>query len=191
MEEIWKDVGIIKGVDYTGLYQVSNYGQVRSLDRTDIYLMKGKEVKRSRKSIIMTPVEDKYGYVKIQLCKNGKHKWFQVHRLVAQAFIPNPNNYPCVNHKNEIKDDNRVDNLEWCTVKYNNIYNGRQKRITAKRKKITLQIDQNTNEIIKEWSSIKEAEKELGLPGGHISMCCNGKRKICGGYKWAFKKGDC
>ena len=168
MKEEWKD---IKG--YEGLYQVSNTGKIMN--------KKGKILKLSI---------DIYGYVKIQLCKNGKHKWFQVHRLVAQAFIPNPNNYPCVKHKNEIKDDNRVDNLEWCTVKYNNIYNGRQKRITAKRKKITLQINPNTNEIIKEWSSIAEAGKQLSLSGGHISMCCNGKRKICGGFKWAFKKGE-
>ena len=167
-EEIWKEIK-----DYEGLYQISNTGKIMN--------KKGKILKLSI---------DIYGYVKIQLCKNGKHKWFQVHRLVAQAFISNPNNYPCVNHKNEIKDDNRVENLEWCTVKYNNIYNGRQKRIAAKRKKITLQIDPNTNEIIKEWPSIAEAEKQLGVSFGHISMCCNGKRKTCGGFKWEFKKGD-
>lgn len=182
MEEEWRDIN-----GYEGLYQVSNTGRVRSLGKWIDRKCKGKKWQEEK---ILKPKINKKGYQSVCLYKNGVKKLFQVHRLVAQAFIPNPNNYPCVNHKNEIKDDNRVDNLEWCTVKYNNIYNGRQKRITAKRKKITLQIDQNTNEIIKEWSSIKEVEKELGLPGGNISMCCNGKRKICGGYKWQFKKGD-
>ena len=191
MKEIWRDVGEIKGIDYTGLYQVSNYGQVRSLDRTDIYLMKGKEVKRSRKGIIMTPTEDEYGYLRIRLSKNGMETGFGIHQIVGIAFIPNPLNLPDINHKDENKKNNCVDNLEWCTKGYNNNYNNRQKRIAAKRQKITLQIDPNTNEIIKEGSSIAEAEKQLGLSCGHISRCCNGKRKICGGYKWAFKKGDC
>lgn len=181
MKEIWKDV-----VGYEGLYQVSNTGKVKSLDRYE----KCGNFKRFRKGKIMKLSIDIYGYTKIQLCKKGKSKWFQIHRLVAEAFTQNPNNYPCVNHKNEIKDDNRVENLEWCTVKYNNNFNGRQERIAVKRQVIVLQIDKNTNEIIKEWSSITEAEKQLGLSSGHICLCCKGKRNTCGGYKWKYKKGD-
>lgn len=106
--EVWKD---IKG--YEGMYQVSNYGNVRSLDYRRMGAIK-----------VLKPFNDKYGYKAICLVKNKQKHTFTVHRLVAIAFISNPNNYPCVNHKNEIRDDNRVENLEWCTVKYNTNYGG-------------------------------------------------------------------
>lgn len=96
--EIWKDIG-----GYEGLYQVSNLGRVRSLSRG-----------------VLTP--KKCNYLSIQLYNRGVYENKTIHRLVAEAFIPNPNNYPCINHKNEIKTDNRVENLEWCTTKYNMNY---------------------------------------------------------------------
>ena len=110
--EVWKD---IKG--YEGLYQVSNLGNVMSLH------YRGTKNKKQ----LLKPAKDKDGYLSIALYKDGKTKQYRVHRLVASAFIPNPNNYSQVNHINEIKDDNRVENLEWCTAKYNNNYGDRRK----------------------------------------------------------------
>lgn len=179
MQEIWKDI-----VDYEGLYQVSNLGNVKSIGRWIDAKCKGK---RWQEEKILKPSVEGQGYLFVSLCKNGKVKFFKVHRLVAQAFISNPNNYPCVNHINEIKDNNKVENLEWCTVKYNNNYNGRQKRIAAKRKKITLQINPNTNEIIAEFPSLNEVEIQTGIRKSNISKCCNGKRNIAGGFKWRYK----
>ena len=111
MEEQWKDIIIEKnGVtyDYTGLYQVSNLGRVRSLGND-----------KTRKERILKPKINNKGYLQVILCKNGKVKTFLVHRLVATAFIPNPDNLPVVNHRDENPLNNCVDNLEWCTQKYN------------------------------------------------------------------------
>lgn len=102
MTEIWKD---IEG--YEGLYQVSNLGRVKSLNYN-----------KTRKEKILS-CGDKNGYLFVVLCKNGKHKQFQVHRLVAQEFVPNPENKPYVDHINTIKNDNRVENIRWCTHKEN------------------------------------------------------------------------
>lgn len=121
MEEIWEDVIIEKnGViyDYTGYYQVSNMGRVKRIGKT-------KCLKRAT---------NKFGYLYVDLYKNGEKEKFFVHRLTATAFIPNPNNLPCVNHKNENKTDCRVENLEWCTVEYNNSYGTRLERLSESRK---------------------------------------------------------
>lgn len=116
--EEWKD---IKG--YEGLYQVSNLGRVRSLSRyvkhRTIYILKGKLLKQRTRG---------KGYLAVTLCKNSKLKHYYVHRLVAEAFIPNPNNLPQVNHKDENKSNNCVDNLEWCDDKYNTNYGTRNER---------------------------------------------------------------
>lgn len=120
MTEIWKS---IQG--YEGLYEVSNLGNVRGLDRPfrnkqGIAMMKGR---------VLTPFYDsKQGYYKVKLCKDGKHKNFRIHRLVALAFLENPFNYTDVNHKDEDKTNNNVDNLEWCTRKYNNNYGTKPER---------------------------------------------------------------
>lgn len=109
MEEIWKDIIIEKnGVvyDYSGLYEVSNYGRV----------------KNSRTGKILKPVINNKGYLFVGLHKDGKDKKFLVHRLVATMFIPNPDNLPAVNHISEVRSENTVDNLEWCTIAYNNTY---------------------------------------------------------------------
>ena len=117
-EEIWRP---IEG--YEGLYEVSSYGRVRSLDRYDkysdgrIYLHKGK---------VLSPAKDKNGYFVVSLYFNGKHNTIKVHRLVAQAFIPNPDNLPEVNHLDEDKTNNRVENLEFCDRKYNLNYGSRK-----------------------------------------------------------------
>lgn len=127
-EEIWRD---IEG--YECLYQVSNLGRIRSLDRyVDRYT--NHLIKVFRKGRLLESHLDKDGYLLVTLCKNNKVKLCRVHRLVAEAFIPNPNNYPIINHKDEIKDNNCVENLEWCTHKYNLCYGTRLERLSKSRK---------------------------------------------------------
>ena len=108
MKEIWKP---IEG--YEGLYEISSYGRVKSL----------------RRNIILIPKKELTGYLRCNLYLNKNMKTVSIHRLVAQAFIPNPDNLPQVNHKDEDKSNNRVDNLEWCTVKYNNDYGTRKEKV--------------------------------------------------------------
>lgn len=113
MEETWKSV-----VGYEGLYEVSNLGNVRSVDRT-LNCKDGKI--KHRKGHLLSPKTDE-GYFRVSLSKDGVKKLYKVHRLVAMAFIPNPDNLPVVNHKDEDKKNNKVENLEWCTVQYNSTY---------------------------------------------------------------------
>lgn len=116
MDEIWKDV-----VNYEGLYQVSNLGNVKSVARV-VHRKNGTTTTYPERLLKCRSFGN---YVQAILSKDGKIKCFTVHRLVATAFIPNPHNYPCVNHKDEVRTNNCVDNLEWCTYKYNNEYNNR------------------------------------------------------------------
>lgn len=115
--EVWKDVP-----GYEGLYKVSSYGKVMSLKKN----LFGKYVDCEK---LLTPSEDKDGYLRLSLVKDKKEKKFMVHRLVAMAFIDNPENLPQINHKDEIKTNNSVDNLEWCTEEYNCNYGTRNDRI--------------------------------------------------------------
>ena len=177
--ELWKDI-----VGYEGLYQVSNFGRIRSLDRIIKRPKMGDFFKKSQ--IIKNKIYK--GYFSVQLSKQGITKNHKVHRLVAQAFIPNPNNYKEVNHKDENKENNCADNLEWCTHKYNMEYgtwvNRREKKINRSycSKKI-LQYDLE-KKYIKTWDSISMAQRELNI--NHISSCCSGKRKTAGGYIWEY-----
>lgn len=173
MEEIWKYI-----VDYEDLYQISNKGNVKSLENN----------KTKKEKILKQPV-DKDGYLFVCLCKNGKIKNFKVHRLVAEAFIQNPNNLPQVNHKDENKQNNCVENLEFCTAKYNNKYGTKNKRIAEKLSKPVLQIDKTTNEVISEFTSIMEVERQLGISCSNISECCNNKphHNTAYGFKWKYK----
>lgn len=164
MNEFWKPV-----VGYEGYYEVSNLGKVRSL-------IFGKHK-------ILKQYPDKDNYLTIRLVKDKKQKYYSVHRLVAQAFIPNTNNYPVVNHKNEIKVDNRVENLEWCTVKYNNNYGTRYK--TSNKKTPIVQLSKD-GVIIKKWDKIINASITLGINQGSIVRCCKGKLKSTGGYIWRY-----
>ena len=116
MSEEWRSV-----VGYEGLYEVSNTGQVRSLDR----YVKGKSY-RLHKGKVLSPGKNSRGYLSAVLSYNGKHKAITVHRLVAEAFLPNPDNLPEINHKDEDKTNNSVDNLEWCDRSYNNNYGTRK-----------------------------------------------------------------
>ena len=150
---------------YEGLYEVSNLGRVRSL-----------ETER-----ILKPSKNTWGYLFVSLYKNGIKKAVRIHRLVALAFIPNPDNLPCINHKDEDKTNNTVDNLEWCDDKYNANYGTRNERIAEKTRKPVLQFDLLGN-FIREWPSITKVEEETGIWQTHISKCCLGLRHTAGGY---------
>lgn len=169
MSEIWKPV-----VGYEGLYEVSNTGKVRSLN----YLGKG-IVKVLRPS-------NTNGYLQVWLSKNGKRKICYVHRLVAETFLDNPNSLPVVNHRNEKKSDNRVENLEWCTQKYNvhysDIWNNKGK--TGYRP--ILQFTKS-GEFVKEYPSLCEVERQTGIRRCNIYLCCRGRYKSSGGYVWRYK----
>ena len=165
--EVWKD---IKG--YEGHYQVSNNGRVKSLKQ-------GKEK-------ILKPVRDTKGYLAVQLCKNGEIKRCFVHRLVAQTFIQNPNNLPHINHKDEVKTNNSVQNLEWCSAKYNNNYGTHNQRVAEKRSKPVLQYTLD-GKFVKEWKSQSDVERNLGYSQRNISACCRGKYKSLYGYVWKYK----
>lgn len=119
-EEIWRPV-----VGYEGLYEVSNTGRVRSMDR---YVKCDYERYRLHKGKVLSPAKDKDGYLVVSLHFNGKKNTIKVHRMVAEAFIPNPDNLPQVNHRDEDKTNNRVENLEFCTAKYNLSYGTRNIR---------------------------------------------------------------
>ena len=181
MKEIWKDV-----VGYEGLYQVSNLGRVRSLERIARNNHKIKEK-------ILTP-QLINGYLCVHFRKNNSSYTPLIHRLVAQAFLQNPNNLPQVNHKDEDKTNNNVSNLEWCDSKYNNNYGTKNEKISIKltnRKdlsKVVIQIDKNTNVVINIFPSLKEAERQTGYNHSHIQKCCKGKLKTTGGYKWSYKE---
>lgn len=170
MNEIFKD---IEG--YENYYQVSNLGNVYSCKR------------RGCVGGILKPAIGNKGYYQVYLFKNGKGKWEKVHRLVAKTFIPNPDNLPQVNHKDEDKTNNRVDNLEWCTNEYNHNYGTRTERATGKLSFPLLQYDLDGN-FIKEWPSAREASRKLNLNISGICLCCQNKRNYCGGYKWKYKK---
>jgi hypothetical protein len=176
-EEIWKD---IKG--YEGLYQVSSYGRVKSLCRIDSnnHIVKEKYLKQKGGE-----------YPRVVLSKNGKIKQFLTHRLVCIAFIPNIQQKKCVNHIDEDKKNNNVDNLEWVTYSENQNHGTKNKRCSEKMKNHTaiskrvLQMDLNFNKI-KEWPSTKEVERELGFHNSNISRACLGVRPTAFGFKWRY-----
>lgn len=176
MKEIWKD---IKG--YEGLYQVSNLGRVKSLER---YKENHNKLQKVEKKIKI-PSLDNIGYLKTILYRENKQKNLRIHRAVAQAFIPNPNNYSQVNHKDGNKLNNNVNNLEWITSTGNIKHawdNGLRKHL----KRPIYQLDLKGN-YIKTWNNICEASRELNICRSSISACCNNYRsKTAGGYKWRF-----
>lgn len=159
--ETWKD---IKG--WEGKYQVSNLGRVKSLN----YCNTGNP------SILKTGT-DCNGYLKVTLYRNNKGKTYNVHRLVAEAFIPNPQCFPEVNHKDETRTNNNVENLEWCTRQYNLNYGTR----TQKQSKLVMCVE--TGEV---FNSVSEVQRMLGFPSGDISKCCNGKRNTCHNFHWQY-----
>lgn len=168
MQEIWKD---IKG--YEGLYKISNYGNVKSLN----YHRTGKEQ-------LLKPTLQNNGYFYVWLYKPLKR--FLIHRLVAEAFIPNPDNLPQVNHKDEDKTNNHVDNLEWCSLLYNIRYGTGLKRKIANRCKKVYQYNLD-GELVNEFESTQECARN-GFSQGNIASCCRGERKTYKGYRWSYEK---
>lgn len=163
IKEIYKP---IKGYDY----EVSNLGLVRNVKT-------GRILKNNLCS---------NGYLRVGLHKDGVQKNFSVHRLVANAFIPNPKNLPEVNHINECKTDNRIDNLEWCTREYNNNYGTHNERVAKAKSRAVEQFDKFGN-VVASYPSAREIEKVLGFFNTAISLACRkGVKRY--GYYWKYKQ---
>lgn len=161
-------------------YEVTSNGEVFSLN-----------FRNSGKRRQLRATKTKKGYLHVSL-KDGKYEY--IHRLVALAFIPNPNNLPQINHRDENKSNNNVDNLEWCDGKYNRNYGTTNKRLSKINtngvlSKPVLQYDKNGN-LLKKWPSIIEVKRQLGIHAGAISLCCRGSSKYshAGGFCWEYKK---
>ena len=183
--EQWKD---IEG--YEGLYQVSNLGNVRSLKFSG-----GNKVKLLKQNTT------KEGYKRVGLCKNGKRKDYRIHRLVAMTFIPNPDNLPIINHKDEDKTNNNVKNLEWCTYEYNNNYGTRNERAgknisksirgkkgkDASASKPILMYDKEGN-FIRRFDCTRDTNEYFGKKNAYknVCMCLTGRQKTAYGYVFKY-----
>lgn len=163
MTEVWKYIA-----GFEGLYMVSTLGNVKSI--------------KFGKERILSPGMQKNGYLMVILCKDGKTKHYSIHRLVAEAFIPNPFKLPCVNHKG-LKTDNRVEMLEWCSYSYNNTYNDRHLKVAEKISKPIYCV-----ELDKVFPSIIKAERITGIYQSNIIKCLKGYYKTAGGYHWTYVK---
>ena len=172
-EEVWRD---IEG--FEGLYQVSDQGRVKSLERKVKHWCGGERIQKER---ILKPSMDKDGYLLVTLCAGGKPKTLKVHRLVCEAFHENPDNKPQVNHINEDKTDNRACNLEWCTCKQNVNHGSRNERVSKPVGQYSLD-----GKLIKLWPSTMEAERQAGFNHGNISEVANGNRKTAHGFIWRY-----
>lgn len=169
--EVWKDV---KG--YEGIYKVSNLGNVKSLNYN-----------HSKKEKILKPCSVCKNYQQVILVKDKTRKHKLVHRLVAEAFIDNANNYPCVNHKDENPSNNCVDNLEWCTEKYNTNYGKCKEKIgksNTNHVSFSKKVIQVETGIV--FPSIMEAQRQTGIFNQSIVNVCKGKRQRAGNYHWKY-----
>lgn len=172
MEEIWKDIP-----GWEGFYAASNLGRIKNV----------------RTGYIQKLYNHKNGYVYCHLSKKGSTKVLRVHRVIAETFIPNPDNLTQVNHKSEVKTDNSVDNLEWCDAKYNAGFGTRIERIVEKninhpnKSKWVIKLSKK-NEILHFYPSTMQAERETGVSHSHIMKCCLGKKnyRTAGGYIWKY-----
>lgn len=205
--EIWKDIP-----GYKGLYQISNFGRVKSFPKYRTRYYRTERVLKQRNC-------EQNQYFEVILYKDRVGKSFKVHRLIAEAFIPNPENKPCIDHINTIRTDNRIENLRWVTLKENannpitvsrfkelsagknNYFYGkelsaehREKMSLAKKGKLNgnrsvpvIQIDPITNIQVKEYLSAQEAERQTGVSQPNIISVCKGKRPRAGGFKWKYK----
>ena len=172
-------------IDEQNYYQVSNLGRVRSLPRLLTH-KNGKEVQLKGK--ILKPYLDRKGYLTITI----NHKTRPIHRLVAEHFIPNPNNKPCIDHINTNRVDNRVENLRWCTYKENMGNPITRKALIRHNQEISLNrrepiIREDLFGNIKEYDSITSAKLD-GFNSGNISRCVRGLNSTHKGYKWYYKK---
>ena len=177
MNEIWRDIK-----DYEGLYQVSNLGRVRSLERVVIFKDGRSKVVKEK---IVKPRQTKHKYLQVCLYKNGKGLNHYIHRLVAEAFIPNPHNHPTVDHKNRIRTDNRVENLRWYPWILQ-AKNSSAKDVNTKR--CSIPVEQYTLDMVfvAIYPSAREAERQTSIWHGNITACCKCKIKSAGGYIWRY-----
>ena len=190
MEEIWKDV-----VGFEGLYEVSNYGRIRSLPHETVIRRKNAApYVLKKRGVIVTPQARRHGYLAVWLYGNGGNngrsgKQYSVHRIVAEAFIPNPNQYEEVNHINEDKTDNRVCNLAWCSHRENSLHGTRGNRIgnanrNGKKSKPRAQYTLD-GELVQIFPSFQEANRQ-GYGAGNIYKCIHGQYSQAYGYKWQY-----
>lgn len=179
MEEIWRPIK-----EWETLYEVSNLGRVRSKDRVVNRNVKGKVIPTKYKGKILSSHLNR-GYEYVTLTNSPIKRQLKVHRLVAEAFIHNPDNLPQVNHKDENKVNNHVDNLEWCTNEYNCNYGTARKRASKKKKHKISQYDLNNN-WLRDWDSACDASRALGINRARINGCVLGlkEHKTAGGYIW-------
>lgn len=178
MKEIWKD---IKG--YEGHYQVSNLGRVKSLARIVVTYHGKKQPINER---ILKIKIHKQGYLEVNLHSKGKYKTYKVHRLVAIAFIPNPYGLLEINHKDENKSNNMVDNLEWCTSSYNANYGTRNKRSALSKSKKIIQYSLD-GILIKEHQSLTAAGSAVNGNAQGVFLCVNNRIKKYKGFIWRYK----
>lgn len=163
INEIWVPIA-----GFENTYEISNLGRVKSF-------------KYGKERIMKTPVSDN-GYEILILCKNGVHYKKSVHRLVANAFVPNPEFKREVNHIDGNKRNNSVTNLEWVTPSENQIHS-RKTGLSPTKPIDMLSLD---GSFLKTFFSTMEAQRQTGINSGHINSCCTGKRKTAGGYKWQY-----
>jgi hypothetical protein len=180
-------------IGYENLYKISEYGDIIHLSRK-VKSSRSNNGYRITKEKYLKIQTNKYGYNYILLADIfGNRKHYFIHQLVTKTFLQNPNNYISINHKDENKTNNHYSNLEWCTVRHNNLYNNRQEKInkklqnTLKTRKPVLQFDLNNN-LIQEFQSINEACRKLGIFKYPLSKCCNNKKLTYKGYFWKFKE---
>ena len=164
--EQWKAIS-----ETGGLYEVSTMGRVR----------------RTSTQKILSQKMQGNGYLSVHLSINGKLVTRNVHRLVALAFVENPGNHTQVNHINEDKTDNRVENIEWCSPSYNCKYGHRNEKMVESRRRPVVQMDLHGN-IITVFQVLNEAGRKTGISPAHICDVCNGKRNTAGGYVWKYSK---
>ena len=186
MIEEWR-TAIVDGITYEG-FEVSNWGRIKSLN-----------YRRTGRAELMTPFDNGYGYLQVELSKNKETKNCYVHRLVAEAFLPNPENKPCINHKIEgekgksmnfvfFNEDGSVDEerttIEWATYEENNNYGTHNERVAKSKSKKVLQLSL-TGDLIREWPSTMEAERN-GFDHSAVGKCCNGKLPHYKGFLWMY-----
>ena len=187
MNEIWK-TAVYDGEIYEGLYKVSNFGRILSLNYN-----------HTGKPGLMNPTEDTKGYFKVFLSKNRETKNCYVHRLIAETFLENPEGKPCVNHKIEgdegkkinmviFNEDGTIDKerttIEWATYEENNNYATHNERSAKARSKRVLQLSLS-GDLIREWPSTKECGRN-GFDSSSVTKCCNGKQKTHKGFLWMY-----
>ncbi|MBO7322023.1 MAG: HNH endonuclease [Bacteroidales bacterium] len=179
--EIWKDIP-----GYEGVYQASNLGNVRSLDRYVRQFTHGYEDTRYIKGVVLVQKIKNNGYLSVCLSNCNKQKHYSVHRLVWKAFNGEIPEGLVINHLNECKTDNRLCNLELVTAKENLNWGTSKQRLGVSKGKPVIQYDKDWN-YIKEYVSASEAGRETGVNFSKIALVCNGKRNVAGGFIWKYK----